>query len=40
MNIKYDVGGCYGAYPESLIKIGHDLAQKGGVGGLEDVDGS
>ena len=27
-NIKDDVGGCYGAYPESLIKIGSDLAEK------------
>ena len=26
--IKDDVGCCEGAYPESLIKIGHDLAEK------------
>ena len=38
--IKEDVGGCKGAFPESLIKIGHDLAEKAHVGGLEDVEGS
>ena len=28
LNIKYNVGCCSGAYPESLINIGHDLAEK------------
>ena len=29
LNIKDDVGDCQGTYPESLIKIRHDLAEKG-----------
>ena len=28
LNIKDDVCGCQGAYPETLIKILHDLAEK------------
>ena len=40
LNIKDDVGGCEGSYPEILIKIGLDLAVKAYVGGLEDVEGS
>ena len=32
-NFKDDVGSCEGAYPESLIKIKHDLAEKASVGG-------
>ena len=40
MNIKDDVGICYWAYPESLIMIRHDLAEKANVGGLEGVEGS
>ena len=28
LNIKDDVGGCYGAYHESLIEIGHDFTEK------------
>ena len=28
LNIKDDVGSCKGAYPESFIKIGHDLTDK------------
>ncbi len=27
LNFKDEVGSCYGAYPESLIKIGHALAE-------------
>ena len=33
LNIKYDVGSCFGAYTESLIKIRHELAEKDSVGG-------
>jgi hypothetical protein len=29
LKIKDDVGDCQGTYPESLIKIRHDLAEKG-----------
>ena len=36
---KY-VGSCYWAYSESLIKIGHDLANEAKVVYLEDVEGS
>ena len=40
MNIKEGAGGCYGAYSESFIKIGPDLAEKALVGGFKDVEGS
>ena len=40
LNIEVDVGDCQGTYTESLIKIRHDLAEKGYFGDLEDVDGS
>ena len=40
LNINDDVDGCQGASPESLIKIGHDLAEKATVGGLKDIEGS
>ena len=29
LNIEDDVGDCQGTYPESLINIRHDLAEKG-----------
>ncbi len=40
LNIKDEVVGWLGAYPESLIKIGHDLVQKAKDGDLEDIEGS
>ena len=38
LNIKDDVVGCWGAYTESLINIGHDLAKKTKLGGLRDIE--
>ena len=38
--IKDGVGGCKGAYPESLIRIRHDFAEKAYVLDLEDIEGS
>ena len=40
LNNKKYVGSCKGAYPESLIKIGPDLADKAYVVGLEDIESS
>ena len=40
LNIKDDVGNYQGIYPESLIDIRHDLAEKELLEDLKDIDGS
>ena len=37
---KMMLGLLMGLYPESFIKIGHDLAEKAENGGLKDEEGS
>ena len=36
LNIENIVGDCQGSYPESLIKIRHDLAEKDKLGTWKD----